>query len=197
MSDRHIIDLRTLPHYSEIDRSHMPPVDEDLNGVRQVVIHDIGRFRSGFEYYAPIAPTEDGTPKGGMLSLSQAQVRHLHAELGKLIERWDTEPRDLADEVDRILRSTHGHRFLSRVRGSSGYEIETDGTAVRVYHHTGRGRDRNTGHIYSYARALQDAKYTGPGDNAAPIVYTPDDQAAAPDDVAARVEAIPPAATSF
>ncbi|MGW2657034.1 hypothetical protein ACWC1D_25680 [Streptomyces sp. NPDC001478] len=188
MSDRDSTDLRTLPHHSEIDRDHLPPVEEELDGVRQAVIGDIGHFRSGF--YVPIAPAEGGTPRGGMLSLSQAQLRHLHAELGKLIGRWDSEPRDLADEADRILGSAPGRRFFSRTRASSGYEIETDGTTVHVYLHTGHGRARDASHLYSYARALADAGYTGPGDHAAPVVC-------ASDGCPARVEAVPPAATSF
>lgn len=85
----HIVDLSKLPHVSEIVRTYLPSLEEELNGHHQVVIGDIGRFRSGFEYYAPIAPEENGRPKGGMLSLSEEQARHIHAQLGALIKQWD------------------------------------------------------------------------------------------------------------
>ncbi|MFB7836176.1 hypothetical protein [Streptomyces sp. NPDC056056] len=88
---RSIVDLTTLPHVSMIDRNYLPCLEEELNADRQVVIGGIGRFRSGFEYYAPIAPDETGRPKGGMLSLSETQVRHIHARLGQQIAVWDDE----------------------------------------------------------------------------------------------------------
>ncbi|WP_327309783.1 hypothetical protein OG730_41610 (plasmid) [Streptomyces sp. NBC_01298] len=88
---RNTIDLTELPHVSEIDRTYLPCLEEELIADRQVVIGDIGRFRSGFEYYAPIAPDETGRPNGGMLSLSEVQVRHIHARLGQQIAAWDDE----------------------------------------------------------------------------------------------------------
>ncbi|MFD6471612.1 hypothetical protein [Streptomyces goshikiensis] len=86
-----ILDLTTLPHVSEIDRTYLPSLEQELNADRQVVIGDIGRFRSDFEYYAPIAPDETGRPQGGILSLSEVQVRHIYSRLGQRIAAWDDE----------------------------------------------------------------------------------------------------------
>lgn len=86
-----IINLHALPPLQEIDRSHMPPLEQSLIGRHELIIGDIARFRSGFEYYAPIPPREDGRVRGGMLSLGEAQARHIYAQLGELLARWDVE----------------------------------------------------------------------------------------------------------
>jgi hypothetical protein len=177
------IDLSGQPHWKDADRTIMPTVEPGLLGVRTAAVGWVGRLRAGVETYAPVPDVE----QGGILELGQAQVRHLHAELGKLIEKWDTEPRDLVAEADTILRDA-GH--LGRNRASHGYEVETNGTVVHVYHHTGRERDPHTVNLFAYSRTLAAAGYTGPGDNAEPIVHAPDDHPA-------RVEATPPAAESF
>lgn len=187
MGDKNIIDLRTLTPYTRRDRGCLPRVEADWVGVRQVVIGDIGRYLSSFEYYAPMPPDENGTPQGGALVLSQAQVRHIHAELGVLINGWDNTPRDLIAEADTVLCDA-GH--LGRSRASQGFEIETDGTTVFVYHHDGRGRDAFDTNIARYADTLEKAGYTGPGGSPRPLMN-------ASDYYAACVEAIPPAATSF
>lgn len=184
MNDRAAIDLSGQPHWRDADRTIMPTVEEGLLGVRTAAVGWIGRLRAGVETYAPVPDVD----QGGLLELGQAQARHLHAELGKLIEKWDTEPRDLADEADIILRDA-GH--LGRNRASTGYEIETDGTAVYVYHHDGHQRTRGMSHIGQYAYVLERAGYTGPEGSQAPTVQS------ANDDHAARLVAIPPAAESF
>jgi len=184
MPEPETIDMRTLPRISEIDRTVMPSVEEELTGIHQVIVGTIGRFRSGFEYYAPV----DHDGPGGMLSLSQAQTRHLTKELVALVQKWDTEPRDLAAEADMILRDA-GHR--GRNRASSGYEIETDGTAVYVYYADGRGRGRHTFYLSRYAEVLKQAGYTSPDNGSAPVIE------GGTDEHAPRVYAIPPAAESF
>lgn len=178
------IDLSGQPHWKDADRTIMPTVEEGLLGVRMAAVGWIGRLRAGVETYAPVPDVD----QGGILELGQAQVRHLHAELGKLIEKWDTEPRDLADEADIILRDA-GH--LGRNRASTGYEVETDGTVVHVYHHDGRGRSRHLGPFQAYAHSLEAAGYTGPDGAPFPEVER------ATDEHPTRVHAIPPAAESF
>jgi hypothetical protein len=114
--------------------------------------------------------------------------------LGKLIAKWDTEPRDLAQEVDKILSmAAGGRRFTSRARASQGYDIEaeTDGANayVFVYHHDGRERiGEDSPHLrrlHLYAEMLRGAGYTGVEVQAASTQH------------AARVHAIPPAAETF
>lgn len=87
----HIVDLTKLPSAQDIDRSILPEVEEEWTGDRQVIVSPIGRFNSGYEYYAPVGYSEDGVPLGGMLSLSEAQVRHLYAEFSKHVTQWDAE----------------------------------------------------------------------------------------------------------
>lgn len=183
MPDLNAIDISGQPHWKDADRTIMPIVKPGLLGVRTASVGWIGRLRAGVEVYAPVPDVS----QGGILELHQAQVRHLHAELGKLVEQWDTEPRNLVAEADTILGDAG---CLGRNRASTGYEVETDGTAVHVYHHAGRGRDSHSLNLFNYAKTLAAAGYTGPGENATPIVRAPDGHAA-------RVEAIPPAAESF
>ncbi|ANZ13347.1 hypothetical protein ACH4YO_40600 [Streptomyces noursei] len=118
-TDRGIIDLRTLPSIRDIDRSHLPPLEQSLNGRHELIIGDIARFRSGFEYYAPIAPDEDGRPRGGTLSLDEAQARHVYAQLGAMFKRWDLENEREADWSSRPHFSawmTYGIGHLSQPR---------------------------------------------------------------------------------
>lgn len=181
MSD---INLSGQPHWTEQDRTIMPTVEPDLLGVRRVTVGWIGRLNAGAEVYAPVP----GVDQGGTLELGQAQVRHLYAEFGKMIKQWDTEPRDLAAEVDAILSDARP-RFTARARASQGYEIETDGTAVYVYHHDGRGRisaDDNPSHLYAYAEVLKKAGYTS-----ATVEHATEERPTR------RVRAIPPAAEDF
>ncbi|MEV7675033.1 hypothetical protein [Streptomyces sp. NPDC088752] len=176
------IDLSGQPHWISHDRTILPQVEEDLVGIRRAVVAWIGRLNAGVETYAPVPDID----QGGTLELSQAQARHLHAELGKLISKWDTEPRDLIAEADEILRGA-GH--IGRNRASKGYEVTTDGSAVYVYHQDGRGpigADDNPSHLYAYAGALKDAGYTDVTVNAA-----------TEEQPARRVRAVPPAAESF
>lgn len=187
MTDRDAIDLTGQPYWRDADRSIMPGVEPGLLGIRTAVVGWIGRLRAGVETYAPV-PSVD---QGGTLELGQAQVRHLHAEFGKLIEKWDTEPRDLVDEVDSVLGNVPGRQFLSRAKASSGYEVETDGGAVYVYYHDGRGRSRHLGPFQDYAHSLEAAGYTGPDGAPFPEVER------ATDEHPTRVHAIPPAAESF
>lgn len=183
--------VNILPHYSKIDRTAMPSVQLSLDGIRRLVVGPIARFRAGDEMYAP---TTTDAVRWGLLSLSQAQARHLYAELGKHITAWDTEPRDLEQEVDKILSSAAGHRFTSRTRASQGYEVETwyesdSDTVVFVYHHDGRERigedSPHLRYLYEYAETLKGAGYTGV------------EVQAASEQHGARVHAIPPAAESF
>ncbi|PPS89586.1 hypothetical protein [Streptomyces sp. MH60] len=172
------IDLSSQPHWTEQDRTIMPTVEPSLLGVRRVTVGRIGRLRADVELYAPVPDIN----QGGTLELGQAQVRHLYAEFGKMIEQWDTEPRDLAAEADTILRDA---KNLGRSRASSGYEIETDGTAVYVYHNDGRERSPHLRALYPYSDVLRDSGYTG---------VKLEEQT---DDHAARVVATPPAAEDF
>lgn len=179
------IDLSGQPLWSDQDRTIMPTVEESLLGVRRATVGWIGRLRAGLELYAPVPDID----QGGTLELGQAQVRHLYAEFGKLIEKWDTEPRDLVAEVDKTLSTGHDGKFTSRTRASQGYDVETDGNDVFVYHHDGRGRigddSPHLPKLYAYAHALKDAGY-----------QEVSVQGAA-DGRAARVVAIPPAAEDF
>ncbi|MFJ4902947.1 hypothetical protein [Streptomyces sp. NPDC088727] len=179
------IDLSAQPSWKSKDPNIMLAVEEDMIGVRRVVVAWIGRLRSRAESYTPVADAHQGGP----LMLSQAQTRHLHAELGKQIARWDTEPRDMVAEADEFLSEAG---YTGRKRASTGYEIETNGEAVHVYHATtgGRVNDEDTEHLLRYATALKKAGYTGPGDSAEPVVHAPDGQAA-------HIVAVPPAAESF
>ncbi|MFE6000410.1 hypothetical protein ACFQ6C_26675 [Streptomyces sp. NPDC056454] len=178
------LDLSGQPYWKDVDRTVMPTVEASLSGVRRVAVGWIGRLRAGVETYAPVPDVD----QGGILELGQQQVRHLHAELGRQIRRWDTEPRDLIAEADTFLHDA-GH--LGRNRASQGYAVETDGTTVRVYHDTGRERDSHPLNLSNYARTLGAAGYTGPDGTGAPVV------ADASDDHAAHVVATPPAAESF
>lgn len=176
-----------LPRYSERDRDHLPEVGPSLHGVREVEIHSITPLNTKIPYYGFIGPEGDGSPQGGAVALSQAQTRHIHAELEKLITAWDNEPRDLVAEVDSILQDA---RHISSNRASQGYEIETDGATVLVYHHNGRGRDALAVNILArYADTLEKAGYVGPGDSSRPLIGAADHST--------YVEAVPPAATSF
>jgi hypothetical protein len=172
------------PSWTDYDRSIMPAVEPGFSGIRTVLVGWIGRLRAGVEVYAPVP----GLHQGGGLQLTQAQVRHLHAELGRQIERWDTEPRDLIAEADEILR-LGGH--TGRKRASTGYEIETDGTTVYVYHSHMGERGRGMTPIGQYAHVLAEAGYTGPDGSPAPAVHS------ATGEHAARVIAVPPPAESF
>lgn len=175
------IDLSGQPHWETYDRTIMPQVEEGLLGIRTAVVAWIGRLQAGLETYAPVADVD----QGGTLELTQTQTRHLYAELGKLIEKWDTEPRDLAQEVDKILSRAAGRRFTSRTRASKGYKVETDGTAVYVYHHNGEDRVSYRYLLEGYADALAAAGYS--------------EVDVQPETVnrAARVHAIPPAAEAL
>jgi hypothetical protein len=179
------IDLSGQPHWTDYDRSIMPQVEPGLLGIRTAVVAWIGRLRAGIETYAPVADVH----QGGALELTQAQTRHLHAELGKLIEKWDTEPRDMPGEVDKILSMAAGRRFTSRTRATRGYEVETNGNDVFVYHHDGRERigddSPHLRYLYAYAEVL-----TGAGYHEARVQNATDEHAA-------RVVAIPPAAEDF
>ncbi|MET7363196.1 hypothetical protein ABZS76_32830 [Streptomyces sp. NPDC005562] len=178
------IDLSGQPSWKNADPNILPSVKPSLIGVRRTAVGWIGRLRAGAEMYAPVPDVD----QGGLLELSQAQVRHLYAEFGKRIAEWDNEPRDLVGEADEIL-SDAGH--FGRNRASTGFEVETDGAVVYVYHSTGRGRDeRNETHA-AYARALKGAGYTGLEGAPEPTVQ------GATEEHAARVVAVPPAAESF
>lgn len=178
------IDLSGQPHWTEQDRTIMPTVEPSLLGIRRVTVGWIGRLNAGMELYAPVPDVE----QGGTLELGQAQVRHLYAEFGKMIKEWDTEPRDLAEEADKTLSSA-GRRFTSRARASEGYEVETDGAAVYVYH---SDRGEYTAHnLTAYADALSKAGYTGPKGASAPVIE------GGSEDIVSRVHAVPPAAESF
>lgn len=172
------IDLSGQPHWKEVDRSIMPTVEPGLLGVRRAAVGWIGRLRDGVETYAPVADVK----QGGILELSQAQARHLHAELGKLIEKWDSEPRDLVAEVDTVLRDA-GH--VGRNRASQGYEVETDGNDVHVYHNAGDGRVSYWDALEKYAQALTAAGYYDVTVQRETV------------NRAGRVVAIPPAAEDF
>jgi hypothetical protein len=183
------IDLSSQPRWPDYDRSVMPQVEEGLLGIRTAVVAWIGRLQAGVEMYAPVPDID----QGGTLELTQTQTRHLYAKLGELIHKWDTEPRDLGQEVDKILSTAAGRRFTSRTRASQGYEteVETDGANayVFVYHHDGRERigddSPHLRYLYVYAEILKGAGYTGVEVQAASHEH------------AARVHAIPPAAESF
>lgn len=180
-------DMSALPHFRQRDRNHLPPVEPSIMGIREALICDITPIRAGgMKYYAPIGPADDGTPRGGVLQLSQAQVRHLAKQLTAMVEQWDTEPRDLAAEADMILWD---RGYLGRNRASRGYEIETDGTSVYVYFSD--GREHINGPFEQYAHALATAGYTGPDGIGRPVIED------GTDEHAPRVRAIPPAAESF
>ncbi|MEU6362181.1 hypothetical protein [Streptomyces albidoflavus] len=175
---RQNIDLSGQPSWADVDRTTLPTVERSLAGVRRLAVGWIGRLRAGAETYAPVPDVG----RGGILELSQAQTRHLYAELGKHISEWDSEPRDLTAEADTILRDAN---HVGRNRASSGYEIETDGTAVHVYHSNRGERSSDLYPLHRYADTLRDSGYTG---------VKVEEQT---EEHAARVVATPPAAEDF
>ena len=82
-----------------------------------------------------------------------------------------------------------GHK--GRNRASTGYEIETDGSAVYVYHSNRGERGRGMEPFGPYLHVLKQAGYTGPDGSPEPKAQ------AATDGHAARIVAVPPAAESF
>ncbi|MFK0154086.1 hypothetical protein ACIQVK_18695 [Streptomyces sp. NPDC090493] len=119
MPERDIIDLRKLPPYYKADLNHLLPVEQSLHGRHELIIGDVTRYCAGIEYYAPIAPAEDGGPRGGTLTLSEAQARHIYAQFGKLFKRWDVENEREAEWSSRPHFSawmTYGTGHLSQSR---------------------------------------------------------------------------------
>lgn len=176
-----IIDLKSLPHYKEIDGTAPPVIEEDILAVRGAVLGHVSRFQAGVEMYGLLDPK--GSTLGGLLHLSEAQVRSLAHQLAGLVHKWDTEPRDLAAEVDLIL-SNSGHK--SRARSSAGgFDVEVIGEGVFVYQAGRDGRMKEAPLLPVYAEALEAVGWTGPDGSKAPVV------AAADGDRAAHVHAIP------
>ncbi|WP_405775906.1 hypothetical protein [Streptomyces sp. NBC_01538] len=117
MSEHDIVDVRKLPPYYKADLNHLLPLEQSLHGRHELIIGDITRYRAGIEYYAPIAPTEDGRPRGGTLTLSEKQARHVYAQLGELFKRWDLENEREAEWSSRPHFSawmTYGTGHLSQ-----------------------------------------------------------------------------------